>query len=556
MMKQTKLLMIITLLLSLLLTASCQNTSSSTPYDTAMTESPAETPAATVPPIEIQDQDAILHLQIYDLDSVHPLLTTSQSIINFNQLLYSSLFRLNAEYGYDMLLAESYSVNEDCTRWEITLRENLAFEDGSSLTSADVLYTWNLLRRTTSVFSPSQAVVDALNSSFAQDSRTFVLEFSSPQPQLLQYLCFPVVKNNSSATQSTSFSNRPVGSGMYTIDTYTQDEDGLLEITLTPNPRYFGTQPTIAQVVVHQYKYMEDAVEAIASGEIDIYCSTDGFFQNQELGDATLTESYASSLLYLVPNLDNAVMTQLDFRKFLITAIDRSYVEAQVMYGGGKATDSIFYPTSPYYSEQYLVYDHNSNEAARYLSLCDIDDYDDDGLLDVITEQREDGSFDYEKISLRLLANKSNDEHRYLAEYIQDVLADYGIESTVTLLSGTELTQAINRGEYDILVRTVRCINGLDIYNLAGSSEEYENLSGYVNDSITELLCNAAAALAEGQDASSDFQEIQNIIQDELPIILIARKTSTVAVSPKLRGVSSFSENLLYWNIEKWYKIE
>ena len=39
MMKQTKLLMIITLLLSLLLTASCQNTSSSTPYDTAMTES-------------------------------------------------------------------------------------------------------------------------------------------------------------------------------------------------------------------------------------------------------------------------------------------------------------------------------------------------------------------------------------------------------------------------------------------------------------------------------------------------------------------------------------
>ena len=148
------------------------------------------------------------------------------------------------------------------------------------------------------------------------------------------------------------------------------------------------------------------------------------------------------------------------------------------------------------------------------------------------------------------------DEHRYLAEYIQDVLADYGIESTVTLLSGTELTQAINRGEYDILVRTVRCINGLDIYNLVGSSEEYENLSGYVNGNLTQLLCNAAAALAEGQDASSDFQEIQNIIQDELPIILIARKTSTVAVSPKLRGVSSFSENLLYWNIEKWYKIE
>src|SRR4051812_21735862 len=62
------------------------------------------------------------------------------------QFSYECLLRATADGKLNPLLATSYKVNADATVYDFTLRPGVRFHDGSRLTPADVVYTFDRLR--------------------------------------------------------------------------------------------------------------------------------------------------------------------------------------------------------------------------------------------------------------------------------------------------------------------------------------------------------------------------------------------------------------------------
>ena len=71
---------------------------------------------------------------------------------DIDRLLFSSLLKFNSSGVPLPDLAESWGVSADGTIYNITLRSNAVWQDGTPVTSADVLFTIRLMRSEYSAF--------------------------------------------------------------------------------------------------------------------------------------------------------------------------------------------------------------------------------------------------------------------------------------------------------------------------------------------------------------------------------------------------------------------
>jgi len=83
---------------------------------------------------------------------INPILAVSEPDQDLSQLIYSGLMRAEPDGRYIPDLAENYQISADGTAYTFHIRRNAAFQDGTPVTAADVLYTVSLAQ------NPSVAV--------------------------------------------------------------------------------------------------------------------------------------------------------------------------------------------------------------------------------------------------------------------------------------------------------------------------------------------------------------------------------------------------------------
>ena len=117
-------------------------------------------------------------------DIWNPYIPGTFILQGMNQNLMEPLFMLNYETGQiEGWLAESYSSNPELTEWTVTLRPGTEWSDGQPLTSADVVFTINMLKQYAPQLNWSGAVKQWVQSVDAPDDRTihFVLTGANPR---------------------------------------------------------------------------------------------------------------------------------------------------------------------------------------------------------------------------------------------------------------------------------------------------------------------------------------------------------------------------------------
>jgi peptide/nickel transport system substrate-binding protein len=78
-------------------------------------------------------------------------------------------------------IAESWDISEDSLTYTFKIRKGVKFHDGTPLTSADVLASFNRLRTPKEgIISPRQAYFNSVAEFAAPDPHTFVVHFSEP----------------------------------------------------------------------------------------------------------------------------------------------------------------------------------------------------------------------------------------------------------------------------------------------------------------------------------------------------------------------------------------
>ena len=77
---------------------------------------------------------------------VNPVLATSRADRDVSALVYGGLMRLDENGSLVPYLAKSVDISNDGTIYDVTLRSDITFHDGTPITADDVAFTFNLIK--------------------------------------------------------------------------------------------------------------------------------------------------------------------------------------------------------------------------------------------------------------------------------------------------------------------------------------------------------------------------------------------------------------------------
>ncbi|MDH4280742.1 MAG: ABC transporter substrate-binding protein, partial [Acidimicrobiia bacterium] len=202
-------------------------------------------------------------------ETLNPTIGFAVSEYEFWNIQYATLTSKAAEdYAPIPGLAESWVENDAGISYTYTLRDGLAWSDGTPLTAEDIV--WNINTGRDQEWSNMLATVQNLTAE-AVDDRTVTITSSVPDPKLPNMDVYIVPKHiwESVATDGEAVSTYEaldgVGSGPFTLVEYKSEEF----IRMAANPNFYDGQVPIDELIFRYFSNPDAMVAALQQGEID-----------------------------------------------------------------------------------------------------------------------------------------------------------------------------------------------------------------------------------------------------------------------------------------------
>lgn len=400
------------------------------------------------------------------VDSFNPFLGIEAESFEMWALTYDYLIGYSME---DMspvpALATEWSTSEDGLEWTFEIREGVTWSDGEPLTADDVAYTLNRVLTGEVESATWAAYLDGVEEIAAPDATTLTLTLSEPNATL-PLIPVPIVPEHIwqdiSAEDVASYAAEPssdtpiVGSGPFR---FVEGQAGGSLYRFEKNPDYWQGAPHIDEVVFRVYQSEDPAVQALLTGEIDF---VDGLsaLQVESLqgrdnvmatnGDAPGFDEIAFNTGAVDPETEepigdgNPALQDQAFRHALGYAVDRQLIIDRVYQGAGQPGISIIPPAYSTFLWEPAPDEAYTFDLERAGELLDEAGYTvgADGLRTMP---------DGEPIgSLRLFARSDSKTSLDTLNYFQEWLGELGIESTVTSVDSSNLTDIILEGNFDV----------------------------------------------------------------------------------------------------------
>lgn len=287
----------------------------------------------------------------YDLGLIAPTgdidpLTTTQFDTMFAVGLASAQLITASPSGHlEPQLAASWEPSADNLSWTITLRPDLKFSNGQPLTAADVVSTFDSIRRPDSE-SPAKSSFTGIVKSVTGSGTSVVFHLDEP------YSDFPYLLTGANTWilptgfKDTNWINDPVGAGQFILEKYTPGQG----ITYKKNPYYWDAPAVkLSGVNVTFYSDAQSELLAFQSGQIDqidsdpsVAATLRGSYRQERAGYAKFDG--------LVFNVTKAPFADVAVRQAVAWALNRAAI-ARTVYGGDAAIANDF-ATFPNYAVQ------------------------------------------------------------------------------------------------------------------------------------------------------------------------------------------------------------
>jgi peptide/nickel transport system substrate-binding protein len=230
-------------------------------------------------------------------------------------------------------LAEDWTLSADQKEWTFKIREGVTWQDGEPLTARDVAWTLNtIIEEELSLAIYLKDVEKAV----AVDDTTLKVSCTAPKANMLLtqvyiYILPEHIWGELSVDELSNTFRNPVpivGSGPFQTVEFKKDE----YVKLERNPTYWGTQPTIDEVIFQYYTNADTMVQDLKSGAIDgaqVIPATQFKQLQSEPGIEAIPYplynwEYIDINCYESPDsLGNPVLTDPRFRVAMAWAIDR-----------------------------------------------------------------------------------------------------------------------------------------------------------------------------------------------------------------------------------------
>ncbi len=298
-------------------------------------------------------QETVFRIGMVAPVTLDPATGSNDPEVLFNRTIYSYLWDVNAEGSLVPDLASDTTFSEDGLTAVVTLRDGVLFHDGSSLTSADVVFTYNRLKE---VGSPALNLLGEYEVSATGDLEvTFTL--ARPNADFAFGLASNwsfVIKDGTTSpnvlgegdAQFASFN----GTGAFILESYNPNVDA----TFVKNPNYWGEVTGNVDRVQHIYIEDQQAqIDALKTGAVDFIFKVayDRLADLTVDGITTIVKATNQHPVIRIRSDEGALGEDVRVRQAFKYATDRELLNINLF--GGIATIGNNDPIGPLYADFY-----------------------------------------------------------------------------------------------------------------------------------------------------------------------------------------------------------
>lgn len=331
--------------------------------------------------LEIISEERSVYIEgmIGEVQRLNPVLSFYNNVdSSINKLIYSSLFKQSPE-GFPVGdIVESWGVSIDGLEYNLKLRENVLWHDGTNLTTNDVIFTIQTLK---SPDSPAPEDVRMLWNSveiIQFDEHTLQFKLAYPYAPFVDFMNFQIIPyhiyGSMSITQMMNQESnfRPIGSGPYVFDELILENGFIQGVNLKSNPDYYLNEPFIKNFNFRLYQNEDTLLEAYQTNQINGFISPSTIINNLAKQDINLSmyTEILPILNLIVLNLDNndvSFFKETEVRIALLKAVNRDWIISQILENQAIIADSPIFPDVWAYHSDILKHEFNKIEAVEIL---------------------------------------------------------------------------------------------------------------------------------------------------------------------------------------------
>lgn len=437
--------------------------------------------------------------------------------------IYETLFYYDADMNLMPKLATGYKQLND-TEWEIQLREDVSFHDGTKMNADAVLFSLNRVLDPTNSRSSEYSFIKEVRKN---GEYTIVIETNDVYAPLIASLVDPIMSIVSPSIVDAD--KEPIGTGPFKFVSF----EPSTSLEIEKNPDYWGGDVKVDRILIQYNKDSTARTLMIKSGDVDIARDPlqSDYSALQANPDINVISRETLRTYFLFVNGGKAPFDDVRVRQALSYAINRQEIVDTALEGvSGIPATGIFTNTMPWNAkDQIEAYEYNPEKALELFEEAGITKGTDGKLY-----------YNGEPFTIEIQTYTKRAALQPSAEILASQLEDIGIISTVTILDSSALTANAVAGTYDFsLAAWSTAPTGDPDYFLSlhylSTGNYAANWLRYSNPQVDELILEARKETDEERRAEL-YDEIQIQIQEDAAILPVFYANEIYALSSDVEG--------------------
>lgn len=444
---------------------------------------------------------------------------------------------LSQDYHLELALAKECSkINE--TTYIVKLKDDIKWEDGSSITGRDVQFTIEKLKEGKSIYSDNVKNVSSVE---IIDGQTIRINLAKAENFFEYNLIFPIISSTQFSGEEDFFKSRiaPMASGMYKVKSATSTTMELVE-----NTNWHGAAETskkINSIQIYFYGSMGDVYNSFKIGNVDMICTS-----NVNIKDYIGTIGYTNKeykgreLDFIAINCQDTILANKEVRQAIDYAINKKKIISSV-YGNEYYLSSFPIDYGHYLYPKESTSHYNQEKAKKVLE--------DAGWTYKYGRWQKTENYVTQTIRISLVVDSSNKQRVKVAKLIEEQLEDIGIHVSLYEVSNKNYKDYLNKKNYDMIITGIYNGYSPDLSYFLGEG----NIANYENEEMKTIL-EDLQSITDEETIKQKYQRIVEIYEDEVPYICLYRNKGKVVYNIKLTGEFNPTSYTAYYHLKKWYR--
>lgn len=423
------------------------------------------------------------------------------------------------------MLAKSWDVSKDKTKYTFTLRKDVAFHDGSKLTAEDVVDTFKYIKKSASgSFLYNLAGITTVT---AKTPHTVEIDLKRPSHLFMQMLpmyTFSIVNMDKVNKHGGAkwLRNHTAGSGPYEVKKWQPSSEAILK----RYNGYWGKEPSIKTVDMKFIGEPSNRAELLRSGSVDLAMEI-APKDVKALGKSdgvTIDSRKSNKVLFFGMNNKVAPFNDPKVRQAISYAIPTKQLINNVMKGQASPMTSSVPSNMPGFCNTGYKYSYNPKKAKKLLA-----------------EAGHPHGFSFDFTLGAGFPDWSDD-----AVLIQNSLAKIGVKMNIHKMARSPFLDALAAHKLDTwITRWTSFVNdpgyhlGLLLETGAGS-----NHSDFSNKKVDSLLDQASKTDSQ-EGRNKLYCQAQQIISKKAPWAYLYEYNIVLALRDEVKGYTSYPDGIV-----------